>query len=237
MRSPSSPRSARRSRARLVGLAIALPFGLALGLAGVAGGCGPNKPDAQNPPPKGSVSTATSVDAGPVDAAPADAMIGVPDAAPDAPVGIWPVDAGDAGASLEAATDAVAAAPCWKGFTTSGNAVSDLAELGKRCTVGMTPLVGPVKQAFKQGEVKTIPVAFVPACYRIIAVGGTGLKNVDLILKDASGKVVAADETPNDIFPMIHPNKEFCVDAVQFLNLSIVVTKGTGEVAGAVWKR
>jgi hypothetical protein len=219
-------------------LAVSLPFALAIGFGAFSGGCGPSTPDTKTPPKGTSSITTGSPDAGGKEAAPVDAMVPAPEAATDGPIGVWPVDAAEAGLALgDGATDAPAGAPCWKGFTTSGNAVSDLDALGKRCTGGMTPLVGPVKQVFKQGEVKTIPVAFVPACYRIIAVGGTGLKDVDLELKDASGKMVAADNTPNDVFPMIHPNKEFCVDAVQFLNLSIIVKKGSGEVAGAVWKR
>ena len=230
MRSSSSPSRA-GSRASLVVSAVLLPFALA---ATLAGGCGPSKTDVKTPPKP--TSTVSAADAGPKEASPLDALVAAPEASTTDAIGIWPVPP-DAALEVEAGGDAVAAAPCWKGFTTSGNAVSDLTELGKRCTGGMTPLVGPVKQVFKQGEVKTIPVAFVPACYRIIAVGGTGLKDVDLEIKDATGKLVAADNTPNDIFPMIHPNKEFCVDAVQFLNLSIIVKKGTGEVAGAVWKR
>jgi len=129
------------------------------------------------------------------------------------------------------------APPCWKGFTPTGNAEADVADLGSRCAQGMSPLVPPVKHTFKAGESKSIPVPIVPGCYRVIAVGGKGVKDVDLALKDASGKVVAADMTPDDVFPMIHPNKEFCAEAVQFLNLVISVKKGSGDVAGGVWKR
>ena len=225
MRAPSP--SLRRSA--LVASVIAAPFLLAATLSST--GCGPDKPTAK-PPPKGSGSS--SIDAG----------VSSTDAAPpssDAPSAndAWSSDAipGDA---LTLVTDAGGdggAAPCWKGFATTGNAVPDLNALAARCAAGMTPLVGPVKQAFKQGESKIVPVVFVPACYRIIAVGGTGLKDVDLILRDNTGKVVAADETPNDMFPMIHPNKEFCVDALQILNLAIVVKKGAGEVAGGVYKK
>lgn len=138
--------------------------------------------------------------------------------------------------AVDAAPEAPAG-PCWKGFTPTGNAETDVVELGHRCAAGMSQLVPPVKHTFKQGEAKVIPVAIVPGCYRVIAVGGKGVKDVDLELKDQGGKVVAADKTPDDIFPMIHPNKEFCAQAVQFLNLTISVKKGSGDVAGGVWKR
>jgi hypothetical protein len=191
-------------------------------------GCGGSEKKPKGPGPTSSTTVIVTTS----DAGASDGAIAWPDAEVTAAVDAIPMSTPDA-----APPPAESGVPCWKGFATTGNDVADLQELGKRCCAGMTPLVGPVKQAFKQGEVKTIPVPFVPGCYRIIAVGGTGLKNVDLDLKDQTGKEVAADKTPNDVFPMIHPNKEFCVDAVQFLNLSIIVTKGSGEVAGEVWKR
>lgn len=153
------------------------------------------------------------------------------DAAPDG--NIWnPVLTAVGDAAPEAP-----AGPCWKGFAPTGNAESDVVELGHRCAAGMSQLVPPVKHNFKTGEAKIIPVAIVPGCYRVIAVGGKGVKDVNLELKDQGGKVVAADMTPDDIMPMIHPNKEFCAEAVQFLNLIISVKKGSGDVAGGVWKR
>ena len=217
--------------ASLVFAVLLAPLALAA-LAPV--GCGPDKPEAKVAPKPSSSTTVTFTvsDAGPggpTDGAPAgDAWTAGAADAIDMSTG----DAPAANANADGA-----AGPCWKGFNPTGAAVPDLDELARRCCAGMSPLVGPVKQVFKQGEAKTIPVPFVPGCYRIIAVGGNGLKDVDLELKDPGGKLVAADNTPNDVFPMIHPNKEFCVDALQLLNLSIVVKKGGGEVAGGVWKR
>lgn len=134
-------------------------------------------------------------------------------------------------------TPAGPAPDCWKGFAPTGNAAADVAALGERCATGMSSLIPPVKYSFRAGESKSFPVPFVSGCYRIIAVGGTGVKDVDLELRDNTGRIVAADNTPDDIMPMLHPNKELCLDGLQLLNLSILVKKGTGEVAGAVWKR
>jgi hypothetical protein len=217
------------SRPLIVAAVVIFPLGVLAFAGGLSAGCGPDKPDAKTP-----VADAVAVP-GSADGGTPMVVDAAPEVAADVGGNMWTVDA--APEASVATADAAPPPPCWKGFTTTGNAVADLNDLASRCTQGMTPVFPPVKQVFKQGEVKTIPVPFVPACYRIIAVGGTGLKDVDLELKDSSGKMVAADNTPNDIFPMIHPNKEFCVDAVSFLNLSIIVKKGTGEVAGGVWKR
>ena len=160
--------------------------------------------------------------------------IAVDAAAPTASA--WTPAPNEAGLAL---TDAPAPPPppCWKGFVPTGNADADVATLGARCAQGMNPLIPAVKQSFKAGESKSIPAPLMPGCYRVIAVGGAGVKDVDLALKDASGKIIAADMTPDDVFPMIHPNKEFCAESMQFLTLVITVKKGAGDVAGGVWKR
>ena len=199
----------------------------AIAIAMFAGACGPGKEAAGPTSPSTSASTSGKPTAKPA----ADAGLIAPPA--DA-VAVSPTDAQDGNiwnpvltSTVDAAPEAPAG-PCWKGFAPTGNAEADVVELGHRCAAGMSQLVPPVKHNFKTGEAKVIPVAIVPGCYRVIAVGGKGVKDVNLELKDQGGKVVAADMTPDDIMPMIHPNKEFCAEAVQFLNLIISVKKGSG---------
>ncbi len=216
-------------------MTLALPASLACvfasGCTGGAGSSGATVPSA-------GVSATSPTDSAAV--APVNTAVPATDAG--APPPITP-DAGATEVSLWAPvlTDAGAAdapaPPCWKGFEPTGNAEADVVELGNRCAKGMSSLVPPVKYSFKAGESKSIPVPIAPGCYRVIAVGGKGVKDVDLALKDASGKLVAADMTPDDVFPMIHPNKEFCSESLQFLTLVISVKKGAGDVAGGVWKR
>jgi hypothetical protein len=210
--------------------ALVAPIALATLLA--SGGCGgPKGPDSAADVDGGAASASTTTTA----SAPIDAGV-----APTADAAPQLSSAPDAAAASTSAVvvDAGPPPPCWAGFKATGNAVADVNDLGGRCTKGMSPVVPPVKQSFAQGEKKQIPLIIPgPGCYRIIAVGGTGVKDVDLEVRDGSGKLVAADNTPDDIFPMIHPNKEWCPDAAQFLTLSIIVKKGAGEVAGGVWKR
>lgn len=235
-----SPRTAspapRRRPVGLLTLTAALAAPLAISVAfGV--GCGG--------PPKGadnagasSASVTASANASASTGAAVDAGAPLADATATSS-GYWPAaDAATAATSVAVVVDAGPPPACWAGFKATGNAVTDVNDLGARCTKGMSPVIPPVKQSFAQGEKKQIPLIIPgPGCYRIIAVGGTGVKDVDLEVRDQSGKLVAADSTPDDIFPMIHPNKEWCPDAAQFLTLSIIVKKGTGEVAGGVWKR
>jgi hypothetical protein len=226
MRPSKIPASASARAAIMIATLLAAPALVAISF----GGCGPKEPPA-NPNGVG----AASADAGAqatVTAPSADAAPAL-DAAPSTS-GYWP--APDAGAQLST-PDAAPPPPCWAGFKATGNAAADVSDLGGRCAKGMSQVIPPVKQNFAQGERKQIPLIVAPGCYRIIAVGGTGVKDVDLEIRDNAGKLIAADNTPDDIFPMIHPNKEWCPDAAQILTLSIIVKKGSGEVAGGVWKR
>ncbi len=226
-----------RSHAFALVAVASVPVALAaFGAAISTIGCEPSKPAANPQTDAAAPASEAAVTTAPLP----DAVVPVPDAqaAGDA------VDDGDIWGPVLAVSDAIAdvaadAPPpaCWQGFVPTGNAEADLIALGQRCAQGMTQLVPPVKHGFKAGEAKSVPVPIPPGCYRVIAVGGTGVKDVDLALKDNAGKIVAADMTPDDVFPMIHPNKEFCTQSLQILNLTISVKKGSGEVAGGVWKR
>ncbi len=168
------------------------------------------------------------------------ASASAPASASASSVGFWPttpIPSASASSGPIASPSASAGGACWKGFAVTGNAVADANELGRRCAAGMAPFVPVVKYAFKAGETKTLPVPSIPGCYRVIAVAGAGVKDVQLVLTDAAGREIAADRTPDDLFPMLYPNREICLDAVSLLNLSIVVKKGSGDVAGGVWKR
>jgi len=218
----------------LAPLALLAAMAAPLAIAGALGvGCGNDKPPPKTPD---AASPLGSDDAGTTSTLVTDAPV-LPDAVVAVGDAAKPPDATDLATGDAGATGDGAPPPCWKGFKPTGNAVADVADLGARCASGMAQVIPPVKHTFKTGESKAIPIPFLAGCYRIIAVGGTGVKDVDLALKDNAGKIIAADMTPDDIFPMIHPNKEFCTDAVQILNLNIIVKKGAGEVAGGVWKR
>ncbi len=225
LRTPSRSTTSRRALSPifLTAVSLAVPVVLAISLSS---GCGGDTPKPVTPPPSGSGDAETTV-------APLVPPVTAPkDGGGAHDAGGWPTVA----VVTDAAPDGPAPA-CWKGFAPTGNPDTDVHDLAKRCAEGMTVVGTVFKHTFKTGEVKTIPIPVPPGCYRVIAVGGNGVKNVDLALKDGAGKVVAADMTPNDVFPMIHPNKEFCTESFQLLNFNIIVDKGAGEVAGGVWKR
>jgi hypothetical protein len=200
-------------RKLLVVATLSTPFALGL-FAALASSTGCTGKPAANPASSTSVSASTAMPAS--EAGPAMAA----DAMTDAPT--TSLDAGDGNpwAAVLASADAADAGPppaCWKGFTATGVPEADVAELGNRCAIsqGMTPLIPPVKHTFKQGESKSIPVAIVPGCYRIIAVGGKGVKDVDLALKDNAGKIAIAGGT-------VHKQTDLALEKMDYLVSGVV---------------
>lgn len=139
------------------------------------------------------------------------------------------------GASTTTTTDPKM--PCWKGFKPSGDPDADLEALAGKCAAGMTMVGAPAHMTFTQGETKTAPVTLPPGSYRFIAIGGKGVTDVDMMLKDIKGTIVTADLTPDDAAPVMPTTKEFVVTETTIYTLSVVVKKGAGDVVAAAWRR
>lgn len=101
----------------------------------------------------------------------------------------------------------------------------------------MQRILGPLKKAMHPGERLSAPVPLAPGCYKLFAVGGAGIKDIDLALTDAAGHEVAADHTDDDTNPMIQPKGEYCVGSFQLLTVTITVKKGSGDVVGSAFRR
>jgi hypothetical protein len=144
---------------------------------------------------------------------------------------IWPVcAAGDA-------TPPKAPVRCWSGFKTTGDAMGDLMRLSAVCAKGMLPIVPPSKRSFKEGEVLDLKYPLPAGDYRFMAVGGTGAKDVNLSFLTPDGKVVAADLTPDDIFPVLKPSDlPVTVTEPGIYTLRVEMKKGSGEIAGGAWR-
>ncbi|NDC59832.1 MAG: hypothetical protein EBZ50_13620 [Alphaproteobacteria bacterium] len=125
--------------------------------------------------------------------------------------------------------------PCWKGFQLTGDAVANLHDLAARCAKGMVQVGTDVQAVFKQGESRSFPIYAPKGVYRAIAVGGSGVEDVNLELKDMNGKIVAADLS-NDAMPMLHPNKNFGVFQDGMFTLTVICKKGAGLIAGGIWR-
>lgn len=77
---------------------------------------------------------------------------------------------------------------------------------------GFTAVTEMIRSTMRQGrEGVTVPGTVGPGfCYRVIAVGGTGISDLDAFLLDTAGRQIDADRAP-DNYPVIGLNRPLCV--------------------------
>ncbi len=74
-------------------------------------------------------------------------------------------------------------------------------------------------------------------CYRIIGVGGSGVRDLDLYLRGPGGVLIDQDRAP-DNFPVIGLDRQICIPqgmGDQFADLEIVMARGEGEIGVQVF--
>lgn len=130
---------------------------------------------------------------------------------------------------------------CYSTFSPSGDASGDLARLVRNCgpAGGMRALTA-VHQG-QQGERDPVErLSFeVPEggkCYRVYAVGDSGVKDLDLLLRGASGDAFVADVS-HDSWPVLPPREPICLSEAGVYLLEVSVSRGEGRYALQVWGR
>jgi hypothetical protein len=75
-----------------------------------------------------------------------------------------------------------------------------------------TAVTDLIRSTMRQGrEGVTVPGTVGPGfCYRVIAVGGTGISDLDMFLLDTAGRQIDADRAP-DNYPVIGLSRPLCV--------------------------
>lgn len=139
------------------------------------------------------------------------------------------------------AADEVPATPwerCVEGFVATGDPEADIAGLGKSCgaRLGHTPITDVRMGA--QGEADAVDrfmfTAVAGKCYRVIAVGGSGIRDLDVQVVAADGRVMGADDG-REGWAMVPLREPLCVREGGTLVVEASVGKGTGRYALQVW--
>ena len=130
-------------------------------------------------------------------------------------------------------------AACYGDFTPSGNARADLIRLTRSCGVaGGMRAITPVRvEEQADGDPVDRYTFFVPyagSCYRVFAVGGRGVEDLDLLLRGPEGEDVVADLS-HDPFPVLPPNEPICIGTPGLYQLEVSVFRGSGRYAVQVW--
>ena len=103
---------------------------------------------------------------------------------------------------------------------------------------GFIAVTDLVRGTMRHGERRMVVAAVVGGhCYRIIGVGGAGVQDLDLYLRDLTGNVIDQDRAP-DNFPVVGLDRQLCLPAGmgnQSAQLEIRMARGEGEIGVQVF--
>lgn len=128
-------------------------------------------------------------------------------------------------------------------WTATGYNVSDFVSnhmtlRARQFANGFIAVTDLVRGAMRHGERRTVVAAVVGGhCYRIIGVGGAGVGDLDLYLRDLTGNVIDQDRAP-DNFPVIGLDRQLCLPqgmGNQSAQLEIRMARGEGEIGVQVF--
>jgi hypothetical protein len=95
---------------------------------------------------------------------------------------------------------------------------------------GMVPATQLFRAAMGQGQRQFVTVQIAPGrCYRIVGVGGPGVQDLDLRMRDANGNVVDQD-VATDNFPVLGLNRQLCPTWAGTFQVEIIMYSGGGDI-------
>ncbi|MEB2321382.1 MAG: hypothetical protein OZ921_02630 [Sorangiineae bacterium] len=116
-------------------------------------------------------------------------------------------------------------ARCSSGFTVSGTPALDVMRLGLLC--------GPSNGMRKSPGGRAVAVA--GDCFRAVAVGGAGVRALELVLLDARGARLASTTAERPL-AVLEPDGAYCVAADGEVRTEARATGGDGPVAVELWR-
>ena len=120
------------------------------------------------------------------------------------------------------------------GWTTNGYAEGDFVTYhmslrARQFAAGFYPITQLYRAVAQQGEHQFVQVTAAPGrCYRIIGVGGPGVRDLDLRLRDTSGNIVDQD-VATDNFPVLGLNRPLCLNWTGTFQVEVIMYSGGGE--------
>ncbi len=180
----------------------------------------------------------------PAAAGSASANDAVAQAAKRADSGLVRLDDNAGGASAAAAgggfpPQTVGWKDCYQGFQFTGDSQRDVAELGRRCGAPCGMIEFSNIQSDQQAESDNVDVYSVnlraDRCYRFLAVGGSGIEDLDSAIADADGNILMRD-VYKDPVPILGPEEPFCPPSEGHYKFVISVAKGAGTFSFQVWQ-
>ncbi len=143
----------------------------------------------------------------------------------------------NAGVSVQPVTAPIYSAPpgvVGGGWMTTGYAENDYVSYhmtlrARQFAAGYMPITQMYRSQMGQGGREYVTVTATPGrCYRIIGVGGVGVRDLDLRLRDMNGNVIDQD-VATDNFPVLGLQRQLCLNWAGSFQVEIIMYSGGGE--------
>jgi len=128
---------------------------------------------------------------------------------------------------------------CYGSFRVSGDPLRDVTRLGLLCgpengmrRLSPQALVGSVAEG-QPPVVETFPSKR-GECYRIFAVAEPGVGDLDVAVRSSRDAIIATDHG-EDTWPIVQPDRPFCVLEDDTLRIEISAKRGQGRFAAELW--
>lgn len=124
--------------------------------------------------------------------------------------------------------------PVSQGWVTNGYAEGDFVSYNmslraRQFAAGYVPITQLYRAVMGQGQTQSISVTATPGrCYRIIGVGGAGVRDLDLRLRDMNGNVIDQD-VATDNFPVLGLQRPLCLNWTGTFQIEVIMYAGGGE--------
>jgi hypothetical protein len=129
---------------------------------------------------------------------------------------------------------------CYGDFRPSGDPPKDVTRLALMCgpITGMRRLSKDLLEGelWGGGPPATTHVHVKKdGCYRVFAVSDENIPDLDVVVKSSRDKVLAADHG-QDRWPVVQPDRAFCVLETDELTIEVAAASGRGRFAAEVWE-
>ena len=128
-------------------------------------------------------------------------------------------------------------ADCYRRFQPGGDDAADLAALAESCAApaGMHEIAAHVGAEQRAGD-SPERLAFRAArgCYRVFAVGGPGVDDLDVAVYDGNGRLAAGDVS-RDRWPIVPPRGPRCIEEEGAYTVAVSVAHGRGDYVLSIW--
>lgn len=154
--------------------------------------------------------------------------------APPQPVAPPPVVQGNVGVGF-GGMSAGAGMAVGAGWVTDGYQQQDFVSYNmsmraRQFAAGYVPVTQLFRASMGQGQHQFVTVTAAQGrCYRIIGVGGPGVQDLDLRLRDMSGNVIDQD-VATDNFPVLGLNRPLCLNWTGTFQVEIIMYAGGGDI-------